>query len=153
MSEIPRVEGWDLAQREIVTTRIMKTPRETVFGAWTDPEKLKRWWGPNGFTNTFNLFEPKPGGKWSFVMHGPDGKNYPNESVFIEVVKPERIILHHLSAPFFQLTVIFDDLAGRTKISFRMLFENVAVCEAVKSIVHDGNEQNFDRLEAVLAGK
>ena len=153
MSEIPHVEGWEFAQREIVTTRILKAPRETVFNAWTDPEKLRRWWGPNGFTNTFNVFEPKPGGKWNFVMHGPDGKDYPNESVYVEVVKPARLVLHHLSAPFFQLTVLFDDLAGRTKVTFRMLFKTAVMCEGIKFIAVDGNEQNFDRLEAVLAGK
>jgi uncharacterized protein YndB with AHSA1/START domain len=64
--------------REIVTTRAIAAPPELVFKAWCDPAHLVHWWGPKGFTNTFHEFDPRPGGAWRFVMHGPDGASDPN---------------------------------------------------------------------------
>lgn len=62
------------AAPEIVATRILDAPREVVFRAFTDPDRLAHWWGPKGFTNTFHQFDPRPGGKWRFVMCGPAGR-------------------------------------------------------------------------------
>ncbi|HEX6774746.1 MAG TPA: SRPBCC domain-containing protein [Methylomirabilota bacterium] len=69
------------SDREIVTTRVLAWPRERVVRAWTDPDHLARWWGPKGFTNTFQEFDLRPGGRGQFVMHGPNGADYPNQSV------------------------------------------------------------------------
>jgi uncharacterized protein YndB with AHSA1/START domain len=140
----------EAAGREIVSTRVFDAPRERVFEAWTDPDQLVRWWGPKGFTNTFHEFDAKPGGAWRFVMHGPDGGSYENESVFVEVVRPERIVFRHVSAPQFQATATFADQAGKTKLSWRMLFGSVAECEKVKRFAVEANEQNLDRLEEHL---
>jgi len=139
-----------LSDREIVAMRVFDAPRELVFEAWTDPHHLEHWWGPKGFTNTFHQFDMRPGGIWRFVMHGPDGVDYKNESVFVEVVKPERIVFRHVSGPQFQLTATLDDLGGRTKLTWRMLFETVAECDKVKAYAVKANEQNLDRLEAEL---
>lgn len=87
------------SDHEIITMWIFDTPREQVFEAWTDPYHLARWWGPYGFTNTFHEFDPRPGGVWRFVMRGPDGVDYPNKSVFIEIVRPERMVFDHVSGP------------------------------------------------------
>ena len=62
--------------REIVSTRVLDAPRELVFRAFSDPDLLARWWGPEGFTNTFHEFDLRPDGAWRFVMHGPDGTDY-----------------------------------------------------------------------------
>jgi len=140
----------EAAGREIVSTRVFDAPRGLVFEAWIDPDQLARWWGPKGFTNTFHEFDPKPGGAWRFVMHGPDGGSYENESVFVEVVKPERIVFRHVSAPQFQVTATFTDHAGKTRLTWRMLFETVAECEKVKRFAVEANEQNLDRLEEHL---
>ena len=137
--------------REIVTTRVFDAPRERVFRAWTDPDHLAKWWGPKGFTNTFQEFDMKPGGVWRFVMHGPDGVDYKNKSVFVEVVKPERIVFQHVSGPRFKVTATFAEEAGKTRLIFRMLFETAAECAKVKVYAVEANEQNFDRLEAQLA--
>ena len=102
MSSQSNSSGEAVSDREIVSTRVFEAPRETVFRAWTDPDHLARWWGPKGFTNTLQEFDSRPGGIWRFVMHGPDGKAYKNKSVFIEVVKPERIVFQHVSGPQFQ---------------------------------------------------
>jgi uncharacterized protein YndB with AHSA1/START domain len=141
----------DQSKREIVTTRIFNYPREIMFKAWTEPEQLAQWWGPNGFTNTFNTFELKSGGVWDFVMHGPDGTDYPNKSVFKEIIKPERIVFLHLGPMHkFQMTTTFEDLGSKTRVTFQMLHDTQAECEKVKPFAAAANEQNFDRLEALL---
>lgn len=67
---------------EIVTIRIVNAPRTIAYKAWSDPIYLKNWWGPAGFTNTFDEFEFKEGGKWNFTMHGPEKGNYVNSCEF-----------------------------------------------------------------------
>ncbi len=140
-----------LAAREIITTRAVGAARERVFRAFADPGHLARWWGPKGFTNTFHEFDLRPGGTWRFVMHGPDGASYQNKSVFVEVVEPERIVLRHVSGPQFQLTIALVEQDGRTRITWRMLFESAAECDRIKRFAVEANEQNLDRLEAELA--
>src|SRR2546427_2533008 len=140
-----------LAAREIVSTRVVGAARELVFKALTDPDHLVHWWGPKGFTNTFQDFDMRPGGIWRFVMHGPDGVDYKNKSVFVEVVKPERIVFQHVSGPQFQVTATFAEQAGKTRLTFQMLFEIAAECDKVKVYAVEANNQNLDRLEAELA--
>jgi uncharacterized protein YndB with AHSA1/START domain len=137
--------------REIVTTRVISAPRELIWRAWTEPEHVRNWWGPKGFTNTFHEFDLRPGGKWRFIMHGPDGKDYPNESVFIEIRRPERLVFEHQSAPRFRATVLFEDFGGKTKITFRQLFELPEDYRRVKVFAVPANEENMDKLEAELA--
>ena len=136
---------------EIVTARVLDAPRERVFEAFADPERLARWWGPEGFTNTFEEFDLRPGGAWRFVMHGPDGGHYRNESVFDEVAPPERVVFRHVSKPHYRMTIALADRGGRTEITWRMRFETAAECDKVRPIAVGANEQNLDRLEAELA--
>lgn len=131
--------------REIISTRVFDVPRDLMFKAWTDPDHLKLWWGPKGFTNTFHEFDPRPGGLWTFVMHGPDGTDYKNKSVFVEVVKPERIVFDHI-APKFRATVTFEDMGAKTKMVWRMLFDTAEDFDRVKGFAVEGNNQNLDRL-------
>jgi uncharacterized protein YndB with AHSA1/START domain len=136
---------------EFVSTRIFNDPQDLVFNAWTDPNRLKNWWGPKGFTNTFHEFDLRPGGKWSFIMHGPDGINYPNESIFVEIIEPELIVLNHVTNPKFQIVATFEEVPeDRTKVTFRMIFGTPELCNQVKSYAVEKNEENFDRLEAEL---
>src|ERR1700733_13330918 len=88
-------EHLDTQAREIIMTRIFDAPRELVFEMWTDPKRLAHWWGPRGFTPTIQEMDVRPGGSWKMIMHGPDGVDYPNHSVFVEVVKPERLVYTH----------------------------------------------------------
>ena len=141
----------DFVRREIVTTRVFDAPRALVFKAWTDPDQLKLWWGPRGFTNTFESFDFKPGGLWKYVMHGPAGRDFQNEMRFVEIVEPERIVLEHLSVPQFTLTAIFDELGSRTKLSFRQLFATPELFDGVKRYAMPGNEENLDKLAEHLA--
>ncbi len=146
--------GLDAAEiyaREIVTTRVFDAPRALVWRAWSEPEHLAAWWGPKGFRNSIHAFEFRPGGAFRLTMHGPDGTDYPNELLFVETVKPERLVIDHVSMPKFRLTVMFEDLGGRTKISFRQLFETAETYAAIKGIAMPANEQIFDKLAEVLA--
>ena len=143
----------EIVRREIVTTRVFDAPRATVFEAWTDPEQLKIWWGPKGFTNTFHHCEIGPGGSWSYIMHGPDGKDYPNEMRFLEIAAPERIVIDHMSYPQFRLTVLFHELGDRTKITFRQLFATSDIYEQINKLALRGNEESLDRLANILAGR
>src|SRR4051794_29606224 len=85
----------DSSDREIVISRVFDAPRELVWQAMTDPQHVVNWWGPHGFTTTIERMEVRPDGVWQHTMHGPDGKNYPNKSIFKEVLKPERIVYSH----------------------------------------------------------
>jgi uncharacterized protein YndB with AHSA1/START domain len=90
-----KIKPESTADRELLITRVVDAPRELVWNAWTDPKQVVQWWGPHGFSTTIHKMEFKPGGVWEHTMRGPDGTEYPNRSVFKEIVKPERIVYTH----------------------------------------------------------
>jgi uncharacterized protein YndB with AHSA1/START domain len=135
---------------EIVSSRLFDAPRELVFRAIAEPEHLRRWWGPKGFTNTFHEFDFQTGGGWKFDMHGPNGADYANEHRFLEISRPGRIVLHHLTPPRFRMTMILDEEDRKTRLTWKMLFESEQQFHAARPICIPANEQNFDRLEAEL---
>jgi uncharacterized protein YndB with AHSA1/START domain len=141
------------AEREIGSTRIFDAPRELVWKAWSDPEHLAKWWGPNGFTTTTKVFEFKPGGQWLFVMHGPDGTDYRNDITFSAVVEPERIEYDHGPSPIFHTTVTFDvEDENKTKLSMTALFQTKAERDRTveKFGAIEGMNQTLGRLENYL---
>ncbi len=140
---------------EFVHTRWYDFPSGEVYRAWAQPELLTQWWGPNGFTSTFHEFDFREGGFWRFTFHGPDGKEYPNENKFIEIESGKRIVLVHQDqgAHEFRLTAVFTDKGGRTRVTFRQQFKDEKEFEQVKSFCPIANEQNLDRLQAVLEGQ
>jgi uncharacterized protein YndB with AHSA1/START domain len=109
------------SDREIVVSRVFDAPRELVFDAWTDPEQVVQWWGPHGFTTTIQEMDVRPGGVWRFVMHSSDGTDYDNKVVFVEVVKPERLVYDHgggeeSDIQQFHVTVTFVEEDGKTRL-------------------------------------
>jgi uncharacterized protein YndB with AHSA1/START domain len=138
-----------ISEKGYVITRVLNAPRDLVFDAWSLPEHLSQWWGPKGFTNTFQKFDLRPGGHWQFIMHGPDGTDYPNHIVFIEVVKPERIVFQHKN-PDFIATATFEDVNGRTKLTYSTLFKTVAEFDHVKPYAVPGGQQTVECLEEYL---
>jgi uncharacterized protein YndB with AHSA1/START domain len=141
--------GADTSEREIVATRVFDAPRALVFKAWTDEKHLARWWGPNGFTITTHSMDFRVGGTWRFVMHGPDGRDYQNENVYVEINEPERLVYRHVPAPKFETTVTFaDDDGGKTKVTARMVFESAALRDATVKAVNaiEGLKQTLGRL-------
>lgn len=139
--------------RTLSTSRMLAASPEQIYAAFTSGERLARWWGPNGFRNTFHVFEPKPGGAWRFVMHGPNGADYPNDSRFDELIPPGRIVIRHLSGPRFTLTVTLAPEGTGTRLTWQQAFDAASEYESVRRIAVDANEENLDRLEAELAGR
>ena len=139
------------SDREIFSSRVLDAPLEKAYQAFADPLHLIKWWGPEGFTNTFHEFDLRPGGKWILTMHGPEKGNYENSSVF-RTVEPFRSIgWTRISKPIFDMEVGFERMGpSKTRISFRMIFETAAACAKIKGFAGPKNEENFDRLEREL---
>lgn len=134
------------------TERLLPADPRTVFAAFEQPDRLARWWGPSGFTNTFEHFEFRPGGRWVFVMHGPNGASYPNESVFREIEPDARIVIEHVVKPWYTLTVTLTDRGGQTHLAWVQEFESPELATKLRPICEPANEQNLDRLQSLLAG-
>jgi uncharacterized protein YndB with AHSA1/START domain len=146
--------------REIVISRVLNAPRDLAWEAMTNPLHVVRWWGPRGFTSTIEEMDVRPGGVWKHVMHGPDGTDYPNHSVFTEVVKPERICFSHGGTKKggteaqFEATWTFDALeGGKTRVTIRMVFPSAELRnQVVKEYgAIEGGEQTLARLAEQLA--
>ncbi len=135
------------------TDRLLSANPRKVFAAFEQPDRLVQWWGPNGFTNTFEQFEFKPGGRWVFVMHGPNGANYPNEAVFREIKPDTKIVIGHVSQPRFSLTVTLTARGDQTDLSWVQEFESPEAAAQMRPLCEPANEQNLDRLESLLAGQ
>ncbi|MBA4106379.1 MAG: ATPase [Pirellula sp.] len=148
---------------EIVITRLLNAPRELAFSAWTDPEKVVKWWGPNGFSITIERMDVRPGGVWKYVMHGPDGVDYPNKTVYEEIVPPELLSYSHSGgdpargerAVLFHSTVTFVQESDQTRITLRMKFKSpedrTYVIEKFGAV--EGGVQHVARLNEFLLGK
>ena len=146
--------------REILITRTFDAPRELLWEAMTNPKHVVNWWGPRGFTTTIEEMDVRPGGVWKHVMHGPDGANYPNKSVFKEVVKPERIVYSHGGkreggpGVSFVSTWTFDAVENsKTKVTIRMVFPSAEDRDFVvrEFGAIEGGKQTLERLEEHLA--
>ena len=142
-----------LSDREVVFTRLVDAPREQVWTIWTELRHLHRWYGPAGFTTTTHEFAFVAGGVWRFVMHGPDGTDYPNRIVFREIDPPSRIVYENgwdlPGAPLdFTVVVTFDPHGEKTRFSLQMTFRDAdALRTAVEryGVLHGGT-QTLDRL-------
>jgi len=145
----------DTADRELMLTRTLNAPIALVWEVWTDPKHIANWWGPNGFTNTISKMDVKPGGEWDLVMHGPDGTDYKNKSVFKEIVKHKKIVYEHVSHPKFTATITFEALGDKTSLRWHMLFESrEQFIQVVKTFKADeGLKQNVEKLNQYLASQ
>lgn len=132
------------------TSRRLPFPASAIYSAFARAEQLAAWWGPAGFSNRFELFEFTPGGRWHFVMQGPDGQQYPNQSVFAELEVNRKIVIRHDCAPFFTLTVELTPLEADTVLRWQQVFDDADIAQAVRHIVEPANEQNLDRLTQLL---
>lgn len=143
------------ADREILQSRLLAAPRDLVWQAWTDPKQVVQWWGPRGFSTTNHEMSVTPGGVWRFVMHGPDGTDYKNKIVFIEVVQPERLVYRHAGEDDtkdvkFHVTVTFEAQGRKTLLTMRSLFETARERDDVvtKYGAIEGGRQTLERLAA-----
>ncbi len=150
MDTMPYTDNPDAA---VSTERLLSAPPAEVFAAFAQAELLAVWWGPAGFTNTFELFDFAPGGKWIFTMHAPGGAAFPNESIFREVEPDSRIVLEHVVKPWYRLTLSLTPGDGGTLLTWYQEFETPEMAAKMHALCTTANEQVLDRLEAVLAGK
>lgn len=132
------------------TTRLFAATPAAVFAAIKDGKRLAKWWGPNGFSNDFEVFEFQTNGKWIFNMIGPDGQIYPNESVFSNIAPDRQVVIQHVCQPHFQLTITLEPSPAGTQLFWEQTFADASVAEAVRHIVEPSNEQNLDRLSTEL---
>src|ERR1700709_1834038 len=141
--------------RELIISRKLNAPVALVWEVWTNPEHIANWWGPDGFTNTITKMDVSPGGEWDLVMHGPDGTDYKNKSIFKEVILFKKIVYEHISAPRFISTIEFQAQGEQTHISWHMLFETAEqFIQVVKTFKADeGLKQNIEKLTIYLAGQ
>ena len=137
--------GAEPAEREFVITRVFDAPRELVFKAWTETERLKHWWGPQGFTMLSCQCDLRPGGVFHYGMRAPDGTVMWGKWVFREIAKPERLVFvgsfsdeaggatRHPWAPDWPLetlsTVTFAEHDGRTTLTMRGIPVNATESE------------------------
>lgn len=137
---------------EILNERIFTAPRAAVFDAFADPAKLAIWWGPHGFTNRIDEFDFRVGGDWRVTMTSSDGTDFANRWTFHEIEPARRVVaLHHEPMHVFTLEMTFAEDASGTRLTWRMLFEPTDENRELQKFIRAANEQNFDRLEQVLA--
>ncbi len=141
-----------ISDREIFHSRVYDAPRELIWQMWTVPERVSKWWGPRGYTTTTSKMDVRPGGLWEHMMRGPDGREYPNRIVYLEVVKPERIVYSHESYPPFRTTITFEDQGEKTKVSMRMTFETADLRNKIAKDFGavEGLQQTMGRLDEFL---
>jgi uncharacterized protein YndB with AHSA1/START domain len=138
--------------RELLLTRLLNAPINLVWEVWTEPQHIAEWWGPDGFINTISSMDVQPGGEWNLVMHGPDGTDYKNKSVFKEIVKHKKIVYEHITGPKFTATIHFEAQGDKTLLTWHMLFETKEVfIQTVKTFKADeGLKQNIEKLNNYL---
>ena len=119
-----------------------------VYAAIADPARIARWWGPDGFHNTIHEFDFRPGGRWLLTMHGPDGKDHPNESRFTRLVPGELFEIEHFSGHHFVLSLQLHAVEGGTRVDWCQTFDTVAHYQRIARFVADANAQNLQRLTA-----
>jgi uncharacterized protein YndB with AHSA1/START domain len=130
------------------TSREIPASPADVFAAFSDAERLARWWGPAGFTNTFEVCEFRPGGRWKFVMHGPEAGHYKNESTFAEIEPGRKVVVQHESSPRYRLVIGLHPTEGGTMVTWDQTFETADMARRVERLVVPANEENLDRLTA-----
>ena len=145
--------------RDLILTRIIDASREKVFRAWTEPSLLKQWFAPAPFTTPTVETDVRPGGSSLIVMKGPDGKEFPNRGVYLEVVKNERLVFTDAFSkawdpsdkPFMTVVLTFEDLAGKTLYTARVRHWSVADCETHEKMgFHQGWPMCTEQLAALV---
>src|SRR5262245_6719966 len=140
---------------ELRINRVYDAPLDAVWDAWTDLEQVAKWWGPRGFTITTHSKDLRPGGHWHYTMHGPDGTDYINKTLYHEVVEKQRLVYDHGGnderAPLFRVTVLFKEMRGKTRLEMTMrLATPEAAVETRKFIRKANGESTWDRLAEYL---
>jgi uncharacterized protein YndB with AHSA1/START domain len=137
-----------LEGRSDLRSRMLSATPSEIFAALSDPDRVARWWGPAGFTNSIHQFEFVPGGAWRLTMRGPDGTDYPNESRFTRIEPDKGVEIEHLSGHHFLLAIDLHPGAGGTEVRWRQTFDTVEHYQRIAAFLASANEQNLERLAA-----
>ena len=137
--------------KELRMSRTFNAPIQLIWKAWTDPAHIIKWWGPDGFTTTIHIMDLSEGGEWKLTLHGPDGKNYPNRSIFRKIVLHKEIVLEHYN-PHFMTTVLFESTGEHTYLDWKLEFDTPEMRETIVRVhkADEGHKQNFERLQLYL---
>ncbi len=147
---MPEAQSPDTA---LCTERLIQASPAAIFAAFANADLLAQWWGPDGFSNTFDAFDFQPGGRWVFTMHGPDGKDYANEAVFTDIVAGERVVIEHVVPPWFLLTVTLQADGDGTRLTWIQAFETAAMAAKLAPVCRPSNEQVLDRLQRIVESR
>lgn len=141
-----------IENRSDIRSKVIAASPDRVFDAMRDPARVAKWWGPAGFTNTIHKYEFVSGGIWLLTMHGPDGKDYPNESRFTRIVPDQLFEIEHLNGHHFVLTLELRPHPQGTTVAWRQTFDTEEHYNRIAAFVATANEQNLERL-AVEVGQ
>jgi uncharacterized protein YndB with AHSA1/START domain len=111
----------DTKDRELVVSRTLNAPIEQVWESWTIAEKIAQWWGPEGFTNTIQKMDIRTGGEWELWMHGPEGTDFKNKSIFQEIIPFKKIVYAHITGLKFMATIDFTPIGEKTQVRWQMV--------------------------------
>lgn len=143
------------SKNDLKITRVYDAPVKAVWDAWTDPKQVAQWWGPRGFSITTHSKDLRPGGTWVYTMHGPDGTDWPNTTLYHEVEKYSRLVYDHGGSedrpPLFRVTVNFSETRGKTKMEMTMTMPSPEALEQTRKVIkHHGGNSTWDRLGEYL---
>lgn len=141
----------DTANHKLSIAKTLNAPIDAVWDIWTKPEHIANWWGPNGFTNTIHKMDLNANGEWNLTMHGPDGKNYANRSVFVKIEPFQQIVFQHFN-PDYLATINFEPEGDQTAIAWTMEFPSGELFETVVKVfkADEGLFQNMEKLGTYL---
>lgn len=151
--------GADFSDRELILTRVFDAPAEKVFRAWTEPELLKQWFAPLPWTTPRAELDVRPGGTNLIIMRSPEGEDFPNQGLYLDVVKNQRLVFTDAyvrawepsEQPFMTAEITFEDLGGQTRYTARVLHWSVADRERHEEMgFHEGWGQCADQLADLL---
>lgn len=149
---------------ELTITRVFDAPRELVWKAWTEPERVKRWWGPKGFTSPVIKIDLRVGGEYLSCMRSPEGQDFWSKGIFREIVAPERLVMtdsfadkegNTVPASYYGMsgdwplemlvTVMFEEQEGKTKLTLKHSgIEGIS--DTDRDNMKQGWSQSFDKL-------
>lgn len=137
---------------ELRTISILEAPIEMVWEAWTNPVHITNWWGPKGFTSTIHTMDLRENGEWKLTLHGPDGTNFANRSIFKEIVPLRKIVFEHFNPHFFT-TVLLESQGDATQMDWTLQFDTAEMRDTIVRVhkADEGQQQNIERLEKYLS--
>lgn len=139
--------------RSDIRAQTVEAPASEVFAALSDPARVARWWGPDGFTSTIHEFPFQVGGTWRLTLHGPDGASYPNEYRVLRLEAGRLLELDHPSENHhFVLTITLTPQGTGTRVDWQQTFDTAEDYQPLAGFLAQANEQVLARLSREALG-